>query len=153
MRNMMSQVRNCKLSLLLGRVGVGLLFLVALTGCENDPFVNPGSTENPNWVVTVDNDMTASLTAIVKVSFTDSVGTLAGFMGDDCCGIAEYKAEAGLYWLYLSPAEGTDGNVQLRFYSPELKRIFVATETIPFRNDVILGAVADPYTPTWKVAN
>lgn len=124
-----------------------------LMGCENaDPFVNPGKVENPNWEITVDNELPSSLTALVKVSFTEKEGTLAAFIGNECCGIAEYKAEYGLYWLYVSPASEDDGEVQLRFYSPELKRIFVATTTFPYSNATHLGTVSQPYTPEWKVA-
>ena len=122
-----------------------------VTPSTEDPFVTPGNTEDPHWVLTVENDMSSSMTAIVKVSFAKSAGTLAAFMGGDCCGVAEYKAEYGLYWLYISPAaEG--GNVQLRFYSPELKRIFNATSVFPYRNDTQLGSIAEPYTPEWAAA-
>ena len=72
-------------------------------------------------------------------------------MGNDCCGVAEYKADYGLYWLYISPAADANANVQLRFYSPELKRIFDATSTFPFRNDTQLGSITEPYTPEWAV--
>ena len=52
-----------------------------------DPFVTPGNTEDPHWVRTVENDMSSSMTAIVKVSFAAQPGTLAAFMGNDCCGV------------------------------------------------------------------
>lgn len=128
------------------------LFLLALCSCrnENDPFVDPGNEENPNWVITVDNNMTASMTAILKVSFTDKAGSLAAFMGEDCCGIAEFKD--GLYWLYITPASEEGGDVQLRFYSPDLKRTFKAKETFPFANDTNRGTVAAPFTPEWEAA-
>ena len=133
---------------------LGLTALV-FAGCKDkkqpvDPFVTPGTTENPNWVITVENDLSNSMTVVAKVSFTDQPGVLAAFNGNDCCGIGEYKAEYGLYWLYISPASEAGGNVQLRFYSPNLKRIFDATETFPFQNQVHMGSVAAPYTPTWK---
>ena len=119
-----------------------------LTGCKKDkesepvdPFVTPGDTPNPNWVITGDNDMSASMTSIVKVSFTKSKGTLAAFIGNECRGIATYKADYDLYWLYISPTAEGGGNVQLRFYSPDLKRIFVAKEVFPFRNDAPLGYI------------
>ena len=58
-----------------------------LTGCENpDPYVNPGDTPNPHWVITVENDMTSSMTVIVKVSFAEQAGTLAAFVNDDRLG-------------------------------------------------------------------
>ena len=156
MRNMISQVRNCNL---LRALSVCILCAVfcTLTGCKDknnepeDPTV-PGTTENPNWAVTVDNDMTSSMTAIVKVSFAKSEGSLAAFIGNDCCAIATYNADLKLYWLYISPASEQGGNVQLRFYSPDQKRIFDATSTFPFRNDTQLGTVASPHTPSWTIA-
>ena len=137
---------------------VGLTALaVFFVSCKNtDPFVDPGDTPDPHWEVTIENDMTASMTGVVRVSFASNEGTLAAFMGNDCCGVADYID--GLYHLYISPAnEGTNdqsqmSDVQLRFYSPDLKRIFVATEEIPFRNDANLGSIAEPYTPSWKAA-
>ena len=129
-----------------------------LTACKNqeqpvDPYVTPGTTDNPNWKVTVENDMSASMTAIVKVSFTEKQGILAAFMGDDCCAVTTDTCYIdGLYYLYISPATEAGGDVQLRFYSPDLRRIFNATATFPFRNDTHLGSVTDPYTPSWKVA-
>lgn len=140
----MSQVRNwSKLSIILA-----VLLLAA--GCKNsDPFVDPGDTPDPHWEVTIENDMTASMTGVVRVSFASNEGTLAAFMGEECCGVADYID--GLYHLYLSPANETT-DVQLRFYSPDLKRIFVATSTFPFRNDIQLGTVANPHTLSWTVA-
>ena len=128
------------------------LFLFALCSCvdDKDPYVNPGTTENPNWVVTVENNMTASMTAIVKVKFTEKEGILAAFMGNECCGIAQISE--GLYWLYITPATEAGGKVQLRFYSPDLKRIFDAKEQFDYINDSNLGTVAEPYTPEWTVA-
>ena len=159
MKNMMLQVRNfSKIALC-----VALLLVAGCKGKDEpveptpeqpqteDPFVTPGNTEDPHWVRTVENDMSSSMTAIVKVSFAAQPGTLAAFMGNDCCGVAEYKADYGLYWLYISPAADANANVQLRFYSPELKRIFDATSTFPFRNDTQLGSITEPYTPEWAV--
>ena len=154
---MMLQARNCKVFVLCS------LFLAALVSCKGkeepvDPYVTPGTTENPNWVLSGDNNITISMTAIIKVSFAKSEGSLAAFIGNECCGIANYDADLGLYWLYISPAteEGDDPspmtNVQLKFYSPDLKRIFVATSTFPFGIDAQLGSITEPYTPEWTVA-
>ena len=125
--------------------------LLLAAGCKDnyDPFNDQGNTEDPQWVITADNNLPSSLTAVVRVSFAQQKGTLAAFMGEECCGIADYID--GLYWLYVSPAGDTNTNIQLRFYSPELKRIFVATETIPFRDNAIIGDVEDPFTPSWTV--
>lgn len=129
-----------------------VLCAVLFASCEQkDPYVNPGNVEDPQWKITVDTtDMTASMTAIVKVSFTGKQGTLAAFMGDDCGGIADYID--GLYYLYISPSANANANVQLRFYSPDLKRVFVSKQTFPFVNDGNQGSVSAPFTPEWEVA-
>ena len=95
MRNMMLQAKNCSKIIL-----CAVLLLAA--GCKDrnvpvNPYVTPGNTENPGWVINVENNMTASMTAIVKVSFAQNEGTLAAFIGEACCGIAEYKADAFLF--------------------------------------------------------
>lgn len=153
MKNMTLPVRNSKFSILSGRVVVGLLLLIALTGCKAaDPFVDPGDTPDPHWVITVENDMTSSMTVIVKVSFAEQAGTLAAFIGNDCCGVATSENYIdGLYYLYISPSAQRE-DVQLKFYSPNLKRIFEAKETFPFVNDDRLGSSSAPYTPEWTVA-
>lgn len=142
---MMLQVKNSKILLLL----VGAL---ALIGCEPaDPFVDPSGTPNPEWTLTVENDPASSMTAVVKVSFTDKEGVLAAFIGDDCCAVTTSSDFVdGLYYLYISPSEKGD-KVLLKFYSPDLKRSFTSTETFLFVNGSNLGNVAEPYTPNWQV--
>ena len=92
------------------------------------------------------------MTAIVKVSIASQPGILAAFIGDDCCGVTSSENYIdGRYHLYISPsAQGED--VQLKFYSPDLKRIFVAKRTFKYTNDDRLGTVDAPYTPEWTVA-
>ena len=70
-----------------------LAVLLIGAGCENsDPVVNPGDTPNPNWVLTVENDLMSSMTVIVKVSFAEKEGILAAFIGDDCCGVTSLRS-------------------------------------------------------------
>ena len=130
-----------------------LAVLLIAAGCENtDPYVNPGDTPNPNWVITVENDMTSSMTAVVKVSFAQSEGILAAFIGDDCCGVTSSENYIdGRYNLFISPSEQGE-DVQLKFYSPDLKRIFVAKNTFKYVNNDHLGSPSNPYTPEWTVA-
>ena len=151
---MMLQVKNSKISLLLGRGGVGLLLLcaVSFTACKSDPFVDPGDVVDPQWTVPAGSDMTASMTAIVDVTFAKSQGTLAAFVGDECCGVTRSTDFVDSLYYILITAPKAEGNVQLRFYSPDLKRIFLANETFPFGNDTQLGSPDKPYTPTWTVA-
>jgi len=56
----------------------------------------------------------------------------------------------GLYYIVIT-APKTEGEVQLCFYSPELKRIFLANETFSFVNNFTLGTPSEPFKPTWKV--
>ena len=147
----MSQVKNSKLQ----AKGLWLIVIlfVALTGCENsDPVVNPGDTPNPNWELTVENDLMSSMTAIVKVSIASQPGILAAFIGDDCCGVTSSENYIdGRYNLFISPSAQGE-NVLLKFYSPDLKRIFEAKETFKYVNNDHLGSPSAPYTPTWTVA-
>ena len=139
----MLQVKNFKI------LALCALFLVALTSCKEDPFTKKGKTEDPHWAVTVENNMTTSMTAIVQVAFAQQSGTLAAFIGADCCGIAEYVE--GLYFLYITPPSEEGGKVQLRFYDPALMRIFKAKETFTFVNDSHIGSVSEPFTTGWEV--
>ena len=77
---------------------------------------------------------------------------LAAFIGDDCCGVTSSENYIdGCYHLFISPSAQGE-NVLLKFYSPELKRVFVAKETFVYVNDGRLGSPSAPYTPTWTVA-
>ena len=154
MKNMMSLVKRWSKSPIFNfQFAILLAVLLIGAGCENsDPVVNPGDTPNPNWELTVENDLMSSMTAIVKVSFAEKEGILAAFIGDDCCGVASSENYIeGRYHLYISPSEQGD-DVQLKFYSPDLKRIFVAKKTFKYTNDDRLGTVDAPYTPEWTVA-
>lgn len=154
MRNMMSLVKRWSKSPIFNfQFAILLAVLLIGAGCENsDPFVNPGDTPNPNWVLTVENDMMSSMTVIVKVSFAEKEGILAAFIGDDCCGVTSSENYIdGRYNLYISPSEQGE-DVQLKFYSPDLKRIFVAKNTFKYVNNDRLGSPSNPYTPEWTVA-
>ena len=148
---MMVQVKNAKHSLLIGRICVGLMLLCMVVGCQSDPFVDPGDTPDPQWAVSAGSDLTASMQAIFEVSFAKSQGTLAAFVGDECCGVTKASDYVdGLYYIVIT-APKTEGEVQLCFYSPELKRIFLANETFSFVNNFTLGTPSEPFKPTWKV--
>ena len=141
------QARNFSLCLLALAVSI-----FALTGCEkkNDPFHKKGNTPDPHWTVETAQTMPISMTVTVRVEFANSEGSLAAFIDDTCCGVAEYVN--GLYYLYITPlTEDGGGEVKLRFYSPDLKRIFKAKETFPFINNEQIGTPNDPYTPEWTV--
>ena len=154
MRNMMSLVKRWSKSPIFNfQFAIILAVLLIGAGCENsDPVVNPGDTPNPNWELTVENDLMSSMTVIVKVSFAEKEGILAAFIGDDCCGVTTSENyNEGRYNLYISPSEQGE-DVQLKFYSPDLKRIFVAKKTFKYVNNDRLGSPSNPYTPEWTVA-
>jgi hypothetical protein len=153
MRNMMSLVKRWSKSPIFNfQFAILLAVLLIGAGCENsDPVVNPGDTPNPNWVLTVENDLMSSMTVIVKVSFAEKEGILAAFIGDDCCGVTSSENYIdGRYNLFISPSEQGE-DVQLKFYSPDLKRIFVAKNTFKYVNNDHLGSPSNPYTPEWTV--
>ncbi len=142
----MLQVRN------LIKIMLCALLLIA-AGCKSkdkDPFTTQGNVDDPQWTITESNNMPSSMTIIADVTFTSTPGILAAFINDQCYSKAEMVN--GLYFLYVSPpADNVDG-IELRFYSPELKRIFIAEQLVPYVNGNIVGSTSEPYQPTWKVA-
>ena len=164
---MMLQVKNCRLfSLLL--VVIAMSFLV--TSCKKDKDNEPdsiiGNVSKPAWALPADWDLSSSMTAIVKVDLTSlytedqlkavnyqltTNDMLAAFCGDECLGIGEWKEDYKAYWLYISAPEKGD-KVTLKYYSPVLKHIYRASETIPYVNDKWYGSTSEPYTPDWTVA-
>lgn len=123
------------------------LMAVVFTGCkQEDPFKDQGDVPDPHWTVPAENDMTASMTAVVRVTIGESAGTLAAFMDDACCGVAD--CVEGLYFLYICPT-APEGQITLRFYSPDLKRIFVTRDCFAFSNDENIGSVSAPFTCKW----
>lgn len=178
MKSMMSQVKNCS-TLFLCTL---LLFAAGCKKEDQnapeqqqpqeqtqptDPVTPPvetiaGNVAQPDWQLPADYDMTSSLTAIVKVDLALSFkaeqlagwqlaegDVLAAFDGDNCLGLASPKD--GLFMLYVTaPKEGNP--VSLKYYSVAVKNLFIASETIVYKNDEVMGSVAQPYTPNWTVA-
>lgn len=64
-----------------------------------------------------------------------------------------YSENELIQWANLGAATDAGWDVQLKFYSPSLKRIFNASTTFAFSNDTQLGSIAEPYTPSWNAAN
>lgn len=147
--------------------------LLFAAGCKdnNQPSTDPksiaGNIEKPSWAAPTDYDMTASMTAIVKVDLAKTYPVevandkwqitegdlLAAFSGEKCLGVDTLNADlSGLFFLYISGQNGDNNeDVQLRYYSTTLKNIFVSKELIPFSNDAELGSVSAPYSPEFAV--
>lgn len=144
-----------------------LLLLAA--GCSDEPNTLIGEVERPSWTVPDNYDMTASMTAIVKVDLARTYPEQVAALGDTvklinkedelavfadsvCLGTAELVDS--LFYLYVTGPASTDEKSKgliLRYYSSALKNTFVAAERIPFRNDVHLGSVSEPYTPDFVI--
>lgn len=153
--------------------------LLMAAGCKdkNTPEAESlvGSVATPSWQAPESYDMTSSMTAIVKIDFTQSFSAeqlaavkdkmtdgqivhegdlLAAFSGENCLGVDTIHADqAGLFFLYMTgSSEENPANVQLRYYSTQLSNIFAANESFAFSNDGHLGSVSEPYTPAWSIA-
>ena len=120
-----------------------------------------GNAARPTWTAIEVPDMTASMTAVIKVqklagvAIPDScVGgndVLAAFSGETCLGIAQ--PQDGLFFLFVaSPVTGNPSSVTLRYYSAHYKNLFEAKDAFPFINDDHLGTIAEPFKPAFVVA-
>lgn len=155
-------------------LAAGLLALavsaLALSGCKdkNAPESFNGNVSRPTWTAPEVSDLTSSMTAVVKVDLKAQYpetaadwtrsddDLLAAFSGETCLGVAEWVSDAEAYWLYiadLSSLQGGDGGrlITLRYYSAHYKNLFEAKDAFPFKNDDILGTIADPYIPALVV--
>jgi len=175
MKNMMSQVKNCSILVLCAL----LLLAVGCKKEQNAPEqpqpsqeqpdqpVTPptetiaGNVAQPDWKAPTDYDMTSSMTAVVQVDLARSFSKeqlagwmlagndmLAAFEGNTCLGVS--TVQDSLFFLYIT-APKEDNNLTLKYYSASVKNLFVATETLPYKNDDKIGSVAQPYTPKWSV--
>ena len=133
------------------------VMMLLAVGCSErnkpeEPKSNTGTVADPQWVVTVETDLNSSMTVVAKVTLGDNNGTLAAFIGDDCCGVAKAQDEDGLYLLFISPSE-SGNTITFKFYSPAQKHIYTANETMTYVADGHEGTVAAPFTPTWTVTD
>jgi len=124
-----------------------------------------GSVSQPSWAAPESYDMTASMTAIVSVDLSLTYpkqveaekwkladgDLLAAFCGDKCLGVDTLEADRNnLFFLYIAGLNNEDiKDVQLRYYSKQVKNIFKSNSTFSFSNDSQLGSVGTPYTPEW----
>jgi len=163
MKNMMLPVRSFSMLLL----AAALCF--ASCDDKNKPTPTPteqdlyGNAARPTWTAIEVPDMTASMTAVIKVqklagvAIPDScVGgndVLAAFSGETCLGVGAWIEEAGVYNLYVAaPVTGNPSSVTLRYYSAHYTNLFEAKDAFPFANDARLGTVAEPFQPAFVVA-
>lgn len=182
----MLQVKNSnspKSWLTLLAVALLTVLTVSFSGCQDNnnpqdltPFESlVGSVETPAWQSPEDYDMTASMTAIVRVDISQSftarqlaevkkkLGTdqvinegdlLAAFSGETCLGVDTIKVgQTDLFFLFMAGSNDvTAKDIQLRYYSTLLKNILIANQSFAFSNDGHIGSVKEPYTPTWAIA-
>ena len=131
----------------LGRLCVvgfmGFLFLVS--SCvnndeETDPLILPGSEPPPAWTV--------SASLYTKFEYTMSVQVvmqqeLLPYVSDDdlMCAVVDgeiravstlYRTGSQPYFCLAIAGEGSGAMVSLRYYCSQLKRIYTATDWLPF---------------------
>lgn len=164
MRNMMLPVRNYKKLLLAALCSLSMVLLVLFSGCKNkeqDPETFVSDKTRPVWTAPEKSDITSSMTAVVKVDLKaqypsiaadfvlDENDLLGAFAEEQCLGLAQLQE--GYFFIYInSPAESSS-QVTLRYYSAFYKNLFEAKDAFPFKNDDILGTIADPYIPALVV--
>ena len=153
-----------KKSFIFALCSLSMVMLLLFSGCKNkeqDPETFVSDKTRPVWTAPEKSDITSSMTAVVKVDLKAQYPSIAAdfvlnendllgaFSGEQCLGIAQLQE--GYFFLYInSPAESSS-QVTLRYYSAFYKNLFEAKDAFPFKNDDILGTIADPYIPALVV--
>ena len=153
-----------KKSFIFALCSLSMVLLVLFSGCKNkeqDPETFVSDKTRPVWTAPEKSDMTSSMTAVVKVDLKAQYPSIAAdfvlnendllgaFSGEQCLGVAQLQE--GYFFIYInSPAESLS-QVTLRYYSAFYKNLFEAKDAFPFKNDDILGTIADPYIPSLVV--
>ena len=140
---------------------LSIIMLALFAGCKDkkQPQTLFGNLDKPVWIAPEGNNMTSSMTALVKVDllaqnpdlaadFVLDVNDLLGaFAGEQCIGVA--PLEDGFFFVYINEPEAEDSSVTLRYYSAHYRNIFEAKNAFPYRNDDHLGTVAEPFVPAF----
>jgi len=143
---------------------LSMVLLVLFSGCkhkEQDPETFVSDKTRPVWTAPEKSDITSSMTAVVKVDLQAQYPSIAAdfvlnendllgaFAEEQCLGVAQ--VQEGYFFIYInSPAESSS-QVTLRYYSAFYKNLFETKDAFPFKNDDILGTIADPYIPSLAV--
>lgn len=163
MKNMMSQVGNCKKLFALCSL---FLVLCSLTGCKDKgrvPESLVGNASRPTWTIASDYDFAASMTAVIKVDLAaqypnsaadfvlDDSDLVAAFSGETCLGVA--SPNEGFFYLYIgAPIGVTPTSVTLRYYSAHYKNLFEAKDAFPYVSDTQQGYADEPFIPAFVCA-
>ena len=153
-----------KKSFIFALCSLSMVMLLLFSGCKNkeqDPETFVSDKTRPVWTAPEKSDMTSSMVAVVKVDLKAQYPSIAAdfvlnendllgaFAGEQCLGVAQLQE--GYFFIYInSPAESSS-QVTLRYYSAFYKNLFEAKDAFPFKNDDILGTIADPYIPSLVV--
>ena len=153
-----------KKSFIFALCSLSIVLLVLFSGCKNkeqDPETFVSDKTRPVWTAPEKSDITSSMTAVVKVDLKAQYPSIAAdfvlnendllgaFAEEQCLGVAQLQE--GYFFIYInSPAESSS-QVTLRYYSAFYKNLFEAKDAFPFKNDDILGTIADPYIPALVV--
>ena len=153
-----------KKSFIFALCSLSMVMLLLFSGCKNkeqDPETFVSDKTRPVWTAPEKSDITSSMTAVVKVDLKAQYPSIAAdfvlnendllgaFSGEQCLGVAQLQE--GYFFIYInSPAESSS-QVTLRYYSAFYKNLFEAKDAFPFKNDDILGTIADPYIPALVV--
>lgn len=144
---------------------LSMVLSVLFSGCKKDKEQAPESfvsdMARPVWTAPEKSDMTSSMVAVVKVDLKAQYPSIAAdfalnendllgaFAGEQCLGVA--TVQEGYFFLYINSPTESSSQVTLRYYSAFYKNLFEAKDAFPFKNDDILGNIANPYIPALVV--
>lgn len=155
-----------KKSFIFALCSLSMVMLLLFSGCKKDQEQGPetfvSDKARPVWTAPEKSDMTSSMTAVVKVDLKaqypnitadfalNENDLLGAFAGEQCLGVAQLQE--GYFFIYINgPEAAASSQVTLRYYSAQYKNLFEAKDAFPFRNDDILGTIAEPFIPSLVV--
>lgn len=132
---------------------------------EYDPNKGTKVDESPAWELPKDFEWdprsSMTLTTIIQglSAGVEQGDKIAAFINGECRGVVtpEFMDDKLDPYFFLLVSLSTDDTeemsdltITLKYYSGMAKKVYTATETIPYKADAIMGSYEEPFAPQWK---
>ena len=129
-----------------------LIISVVMMACKQK---NPATKyENPNWVLTENNNYSVSMTAAVRLPdnmnlYLTEDDQMVALVGNEVRGVG--RLYQGIFYIHIMGTDDEKVNVSFQYWSAKTQYKYQADEIFPFKQDAILGTPDEPLVFTFKV--